>query len=94
VRSPWKYGNVKGKPTNVLIVGISTNHRIPLREQKRPKLRSDKSLLLRRNREITIEIKPTNERRSPAAIPPKSVSSVAIVASDDYELTNEALDYR
>jgi hypothetical protein len=85
VRSPWKYGNVKGKPTNVFIVGISTSHRIPLRKQKRPKLSSDKSLLLRRKREITIEIKPTDERRSPAAIPPKSVSRVVMVSSDYYK---------
>jgi CxxC motif-containing protein len=29
VSSPWKYGDVKGKPINILIVGVSTSHRIP-----------------------------------------------------------------
>jgi hypothetical protein len=44
--------------------------------------------------EMTIEIKPTEERNNPAAILPKSVSRVLIVSSDDYESASEALACR
>lgn len=48
-------------------------------------------MFLKRKREITIEIKPTEERNNPPAIPPKSVSRLLMVACDDYESVNEAL---
>jgi hypothetical protein len=72
---------VKGKPINVLIVGISISQRIPYKKLKRPKLNSEKSFFEKRNKEAISAMRPTNKTNNPNVIFPKSILSVSILKS-------------
>ena len=80
---------MKGKPTNVFIVGVSTNQCIPYREEKSPKLSSEKSLLLRRNRETTTVINPIEKTNNPTVISIKSILRVSILSSNNFVTAQE-----